>query len=91
MSPRFFLSYTGVRLPLQLVEELPEAALRNRNTWFRAEYDAQGTLIRVEKIVYGEVEMTHRYTYDSELRLHEAIVTFADEEPQVMRFSEASA
>ncbi|PLK47482.1 DUF6156 family protein [Uliginosibacterium sp. TH139] len=91
MSPRFFLSYTGVRLPLQLVEELPEATLRNRNTWFRAEYDAQGALIRVEKIVYGEVEMTHRYTYDSELRLQEAIVTFADEEPQIMRFSEASA
>lgn len=91
MSPRFFLSYSGVRLPLQLVEELPEAALRNRNTWFRAEYDAQGALIQVEKFVYGEVEMTHCYAYDSEQRLYEAIVTFADEEPQIMRLSEASA
>lgn len=24
MSTRYFLSYSGVRLPLQLVEELPE-------------------------------------------------------------------
>jgi hypothetical protein len=80
MSTRYFLSYSGVRLPLQLVEELPEASLRNRNTWFRADYDEAGRLRRIEKCVYGETEMTHEYRYDLDGRLVEATIMAGDEE-----------
>jgi hypothetical protein len=34
-TTRYFLTYSGRALPLQLAEELPVAALRNRNTWWR--------------------------------------------------------
>jgi hypothetical protein len=78
MRSRYFLSYSGVQLPLQLVEELQESALKNRNTWFCADYDDAGRVIRIEKIVYGEVEMTHVYKYDSTGRLSEATVLSGD-------------
>ncbi|MEN3111961.1 DUF6156 family protein [Uliginosibacterium paludis] len=86
MSTRYFLSYSGVSLPLRLVEEIPEAALRNRNTWFRADYDEAGRLCRIEKCVYGETEMTHEYLYDTAGRMVEARVMTGDEdETQILR------
>jgi hypothetical protein len=36
---RYFLSYTGVTLPLKLTGELQAADLRNRNTRFEARHD----------------------------------------------------
>lgn len=84
---RCFLTYSGVKLPLQLSQELDAASLRHRNTYFRAEYDAQGRMLRCDKMVYGEVEMRHDYSYDEAGVLREAIITSADEdEPQVMSF-----
>ena len=38
---RHFLTYTGIKLPLNLTTPLQEADLANRNTYFRAYYDAQ--------------------------------------------------
>jgi len=82
---RYFLTYRcGTRLPLQLTEELPAGALRHRNTYFRARYDALDRLIRCEKLVYGEVEMSHSYEYDAAGRLCRAIITVGDEEPQTL-------
>jgi hypothetical protein len=84
---RCFLTYSGVKLPLQLSQELDTASLRHRNTYFRAEYDAQGRMRRCDKMVYGEVEMRHDYSYDEAGALREAVITSADEdEPQVMTF-----
>jgi len=60
---RYFLSYSGVRLPLRLVGPLAESELSNRNTYIRAQYDDADRLIACEKLVYGEVELTHRYRY----------------------------
>ena len=34
---RYFLSYTGITLPLKLTGELKASDLRNRNPWFEAE------------------------------------------------------
>ncbi|GAA5171996.1 DUF6156 family protein [Viridibacterium curvum] len=86
---RFFLSYTGVKLPLQLFDELAPDALRNRNTWFRARYAADGRMLCCEKFVYGEVEMRHDYLYDAEGQLCEAHVKGPDEDEdvQVLTFS----
>jgi hypothetical protein len=60
---KFFLSYSGRGLPLNLVSTIEPADLENRNTYFRAEYDTQDRMILCEKIVYGEVELRHCYRY----------------------------
>lgn len=82
---RYFLTYRGVRLPLQLAEELSEAEVRNRNTFFTARYDAQGRITEIDKCVYGEVEMTHRYTWDEASgQLRQAVIQVGEEDAQVL-------
>jgi hypothetical protein len=81
-TARYFLTYSGRQLPLQLTEELQANALRNRNTWFEAEYDVQGRMRSVLKMVYGEVEMRHDYDYDASGRLCGATILLGEEEPQ---------
>jgi hypothetical protein len=61
---RYFLTYTGTKLPLTLLEEIDEAGLKNRNTYFCGYFDGQDRLVGIQKIVYGELEMEHRYYYD---------------------------
>lgn len=89
---RYFLTYRGMSLPLCLVEELAPDALRHRNTYFRAGYDAADRLLWLEKLVYGEVEMRHDYRYRSEDgTLRGATISTPDEEPQILQFgSDAS-
>lgn len=60
---RYFVSYSGVKLPLRLVNEITEASLNNRNTYYRGYFDAQDRMLLCQKIVYGEVESEHRYAY----------------------------
>jgi hypothetical protein len=86
---RFFVSYSGVKLPLKLVTPLDEAALNNRNTFFRAYYDAAERLIACEKVTYGEIELSHRYQYYASGSLKQAVITNTDEEVTVMDFSES--
>ena len=87
---RYFLTYRGVRLPLTLAEELQEADLRNRNTYFRAGYDGAGRVRWLEKCVYGEVELRHDYQWSDDGRLLEAGVWGAGEdEPRRMQFAQA--
>lgn len=83
---RYFLSYSGVKLPLKLLEELPPEALTNRNTWFCAEYDAAQRIVRIEKRVYGEIEMTHQYEYDAG-QLLRATIQIGDDEPHTLEFA----
>ena len=84
---RYFLTYKGVSLPLQLTQELQADELRNRNTYFEASYDAQGRMTGIDKKVYGEVEMTHRYTWNDAGQLTEATIQIGDEEAQTVAFS----
>lgn len=84
---RYFLTYRGVSLPLTLSGELDEAAIGNRGTFFRAYYDARGRLVRVEKVVYGEIELEHIYEYDNAGRLAQARITLAGEETQCISFA----
>lgn len=88
---RYFLTYRGMKLPLQLTEELGAEALGHRNTYFRARYDGEDRMISCDKLVYGEIEMSHRYEYDAGDRLRSAAITIGDEEPQLMRFDGAPA
>ncbi len=79
---RYFLTYRGMRLPLQLTEELPADALANRNTFFRAGYDEAGRLCWIEKLVYGAVEMRHDYAWGADGELDAVTVQVDGEDPQ---------
>jgi Family of unknown function (DUF6156) len=83
---RFFVSYTGFRLPLTLVNAIEATALTNRNTFIRAYFNTDGALIRVEKMVYGEVEFVHRYDYDDNGVLRRAEITMLDEDAVMLAF-----
>ena len=83
---RRFVTYRGVSLPLTLVEELTPESLRNRNTYFQATYDSQGRMVRVEKLVYGEVELCHDYRWREDGTLDEATISTPDEDVRVLRF-----
>lgn len=84
-STRCFISYSGIGLPLNLVNPLESTA--NRNTFFRAHYDADERMVLCEKVVYGEVEMTHRYTYYPDGVLQRAEITDEDGEVQIVNFA----
>jgi hypothetical protein len=85
---RYFATYSGVKLPLRLVTPIDEAALTNRNTFMRAYFDAMGRLTACEKVVYGEVELAHRYEYYASGSLKRAEITMLDEEPACLHFQE---
>ncbi len=60
---RYFLSYSGSQLPLNLVGALEAEEIENRNTYFGACLDESGQVVLIHKIVYGEVELAHSYQY----------------------------
>lgn len=82
---RYFSSYSGTGLPLRLVGELPPDGTRNRNTYFVGSFDAEGRLLRCDKVVYGEVEQRHDYAYHPDGRLARAEIDDGDE-PVVVDF-----
>lgn len=76
----YFLTYSGMTLPLKLVEPMTEAQLGHRNTYIRAWINDADTLTGFDKIVYGEVELSHRYQYHPNGQLRRAEVTMLDED-----------
>lgn len=88
---RYFVSYTGVRLPLRLVNPIEAAALSNRNTFIRAYFDERDTLLGFDKLVYGEVELAHRYAYDPSGALRQAEIVMLDEDAVTLHFDESGA
>jgi hypothetical protein len=85
---RHYVTYSGVKLPLKLVNPLEDADIANRNTYFRAYFDGRDRMVLCEKVVYGEVELQHRYEYYDNGSLKQAEISEADDEPRVMRFDE---
>jgi hypothetical protein len=83
---RHFVAYSGVKLPLKLVNELEESDMAHRNTYFRGYYDTQDRLLACQKIVYGEIEFEHRYEYSESGDLQSAEITEVDGETKVVRF-----
>jgi hypothetical protein len=83
-NTRYFLSYSGVKLPLNLVSPLGENELGNRNTYIRAAYDGLDRLVRCEKIVYGEVELKHEYEYDEEGVLRRAVIEMDEDSAELL-------
>jgi hypothetical protein len=85
---RYFLATSGVKLPLKLVNQIESTALTNRNTYIRAWYDGAERLLRFEKLVYGDIELSHVYDYDADGRLRRAEILMLDEDPTVLHFDE---
>jgi hypothetical protein len=86
---RYFLATSGVKLPIKLVNPVEADALTNRNTYISASYDASGRLLRFDKIVYGDIELTHLYEYDDAGLLRRAEIILLDEDPVVLTFDGA--
>lgn len=86
---RYFVSYSGVKLPLNLVNPLEADEIHNRNTYFCGYYDAEGKMVACEKRVYGEVEFSHRYAYYPSGSIKSAAIEMAGDEPQALEFPEA--
>lgn len=87
-TTRFFLTYSGVNLPLNLMTELEPEQIGHRNTYFQGYFDDQDHLVGLQKMVYGEVEMEHRYAYHRNGKLKRAEITDADGELTVLDFDE---
>lgn len=83
---RYYLSYTGIKLPLKLVNQLDAAEIENRNTFFGAILDDQGREAIIHKVVYGTVELAHVYSFDEQGNLRAAHITNADDEEQQLTF-----
>ncbi|NPU15704.1 hypothetical protein HL667_33150 [Bradyrhizobium sp. 83012] len=88
---QFFVSYTGVKLPLRLVTAIAPEQLSNRNTFIRGRFNAAGALTGFEKVVYGEIELTHRYDYHPNGTLRRAEIVMLDEDPVTLDFDETGA
>ncbi len=85
---RYFISYSGVKLPLRFVNEISEADTGNRNTFFCGYYDAEGKMVACDKRVYGEVEFSHRYRYYPSGRLRSADIAMLGDDPQTIEFQD---
>ena len=83
---RYFVTYSGVKLPLRLLNELEPAQLENRNTYFCGHFDEQGRLIHLQKMVYGEIELEHRYFYNDKGSITRAEIIDAEGELTAMSF-----
>ena len=82
---RYFVTYSGVKLPLKLVDPLDAAELNHRNTFIRARCDGDDRLVECEKLVYGEVQLAHRYLYGDDGALRRAEIVM-DDETTVLEF-----
>jgi len=82
---RYFVTYSGVKLPLRLVDPLEESDLNHRNTFIRARFDAAQRLVECEKMVYGEIHLSHRYAYGEDGALKRAEIVM-DDETTVLEF-----
>ncbi len=76
---RYFVSYSGIKLPLKLVNELTPSCLNNRNTYYRGYFDDQDKILLCQKVVYNEVESEHQYHYYDNGVLKLAQITEDDE------------
>jgi hypothetical protein len=85
-APRFFVTYTGVKLPFRLVNELQPCEVENRNTYFRGHFDELDRLSGFDKLAYGEIELQHRYTYHDNGKLSAAEITDIDGEVTLLVF-----
>jgi hypothetical protein len=86
---RCFITYTGVKLPFKLVNELEAHEIENRNTYLRGYFDEQDRITGFDKLAYGEIELVHRYQYHDNGQLKSAEITDIDGEVTLLTFDMA--
>lgn len=84
---RYFVTYSGVKLPFNLVSELPAGEVQNRNTYFCGYFDEQDRLSGFDKLAYGDIELMHRYVYHDNGKLRSAEITDIDGETTMLLFN----
>lgn len=77
-----FTTYSGVALPLKLVGPLDDTEVANRNTYFVGCFDDDERLVLVQKLVYGELELEHRYDYHANGQLRRALIRELDDDSE---------
>jgi hypothetical protein len=83
---RFFVTYTGFKLPFRLLNELRPDEVANRNTFYQGYFDEQERITGFEKIAYGEIEQKQCYAYHDNGKLKQAEITDIDGEVTVLTF-----
>ena len=83
---QFFLSYSGARLPLNMVGGLPADEIANRNTFFGVCIDDQQRTVLIHKVLYGELELQHRYGYHDNGALAWAEILDDEGEQRLLQF-----
>jgi hypothetical protein len=91
MDRRYFVTYTGVELPPQFVNELAPGALTNRNTYYCVYYDKSGRVVEFEQFAYGAVELSHHYEYHDNGALRRVEILQPEEDPLIKCFDEQGA
>jgi hypothetical protein len=91
MDRRYFVTYSGVALPFQFVNELAPEALTNRNTYYCVYYDKSGRCVEFEQFAYGAVELAHRYEYHDNGALRRVVIHMPEEDPLIKCFDEHGA
>ncbi len=86
VKTRFFITYSGVKLPFKLINELQADETENRNTYLRCYFDAQDQLSGFDKLAYGDIELQHRYSYHDNGQLSVAEITDIDGEVTLLIF-----
>lgn len=83
---QYFLSYSGIDLPLNLVSPISKAELQNRNTYFGVNLDGQGRISLIHKRVYGDIELSHHYGYEKNGILQWATIHGSDGDGRKLYF-----
>ena len=91
LERRYFVSYTGVALPFNFVNEIEPTSLTNRNTYYCGYYDKSGRLMEFEQFAYGAVELAHRYEYHDNGVLRRVEILMPEEDPLIKCFDEQGA
>lgn len=83
---RYFVTYSGIKLPFNLTSELQEHEIKNRNTYFKGYFDAEDRLTGFDKLAYGDIELQHRYSYHANGKLSAAEITDIEGETTMLLF-----
>ena len=85
---RYYLSYSGSSLPLKMLSALSNEGVDNRNTYFGVKLDEEGRIVVIHKLVYGSIELSHRYEYNDNGALTFAEINNMDGEMNKLWFDE---
>lgn len=85
----YFLGFSGYALPLVPIDQVSKSEAEKHRSHLRAEYDAGGRLVRLEKRLDGEVFFRHEYFYFAAGALQEARVADRDGRLVIHTFDES--